>query len=145
MSDKDPFEIANECVAFGVRRVSRLVTIHYDHHLAGAGLRSTQFTILNALKALEEVTVNELAGQLQTDRTTLTRNLQLLQHKGLIEKLSGRDKRIRNIRLTESGTAVLDNATDAWQTAQDVITSRMGDSHYRRLMADLSLMEEVLS
>ena len=145
MQNKDPFEVASECVAFGVRRVSRLVTNHYDHYLAGAGLRSTQFTILNALKALEEVTVNELAEQLQTDRTTLTRNLKLLQDNGWVEKMEGRDRRIRNISLTTSGLEILDAATDAWQTAQDILTGRIGNSRYRRLMEDFSLLEDAIS
>ena len=145
MQNKDPFDVANECVAFGVRRVSRLVTNHYDHHLAGAGLRSTQFTILNALKALEEVTVNELAEQLQTERTTLTRNLKLLQDKGWVAKLEGRDRRVRNLKLTPSGLEILDAATDAWQTAQDILTGRIGNSRYRRLMENLSLLEESIS
>lgn len=143
MTAKDPFDIAGECVAFSVRRISRMVTGHYDRHLAGYGLRSTQFTILNALKALEEVTVNDLAEQLQTDRTTLTRNLELLQQKGWLEKVAGSDRRVRNIRLTNEGLAKLDDSLDAWQTAQDILTARLGASRYRRIMQDFDELEEV--
>ena len=89
--------------------------------------------------------MGELAEQLQTDRTTLTRNLKLLQDKGWVEKTPGLDRRTSNVRLTGNGLGKLEAATDAWQTAQDVLTGRLGPSKYRRLMEDFSLLEEVFS
>jgi DNA-binding MarR family transcriptional regulator len=145
MAYPDPFEIANDCLAFGVRRASRLVTSHYDRYLAGAGLRSTQFTILNALRALEEVTVSELAGQLQTDRTTLTRNLRLLAGRTWVAVAPGHDRRERRVRLTDSGRLKLEEANDAWQTAQDVLMARLGRARHARLLEDLSLLEEAIA
>lgn len=142
MATKNPFDIAGECIAFGVRRVSRLVTNHYDHYLAATGMRSTQFTLLNALQALEEVTINELAEQLLADRTTLTRNLNLLIDKGWVVKARGRDRRKRLLQLTESGRRRLNEASRAWQEAQDALLERLGDKRYRRLMADLEYVEE---
>jgi DNA-binding MarR family transcriptional regulator len=144
MDYKDPFDIADQCIAFGVRRVSRMVNNHYDHHLAPVGIRSTQFTILNALKALEDVTINELAEQLQTDRTTLTRNLKLLQDKGLVLKATGEDRRSRHISLSAAGKRKVDRATKAWAAAQEELLQRLGRSSYRRLMSELSIVEEAM-
>lgn len=140
--NKDPFEIATECIAFGVRRASRMVTALYDHHLAEHGLRSTQFTILNALNALEDVTVNELAEQLQSDRTTLTRNLDRLEKQGWVERQPGTDRRSRHIRLTGTGQDRLEAATPAWQATQERLAAQLGRARYQRLMADLSELEE---
>lgn len=142
---KDPFELASECVAFGVRRASRVVTSLYDHHLADHGLRSTQFTILNALSALEDVTINELAEQLQSDRTTLTRNLSRLERQGWISRQPGRDRRSRHVALTPRGRATLEAAIPAWQEAQRSLTHHLGRTRYARLMEDLSLLEEACS
>ena len=142
---KDPFELANECIAFGVRRASRMVTSHYDHHLADFGLRSTQFTILNALDALEDVTVNELADQLQSDRTTLTRTLGRLEKQGWISRTRGSDRRSRHIALTRAGKSKLEDAVPAWQAAQKNLYGRLGRARYQRLMADLSLLEDACS
>jgi DNA-binding MarR family transcriptional regulator len=128
MTDKDPFDIADQCIAFGVRRVSRMVNNHYDRYLAPVGIRSTQFTIMNALKALEDVTINELAEQLQTDRTTLTRNLNLLQKKGWVLKTTGEDRRSRHITLSAAGLRKVDRATQAWAAAQESLLQRLGRS-----------------
>lgn len=142
MTFKDPFDIASECVAFGVRRASRVVTSHYDRHLAAHGLRSTQFTILNALNALEDVTINELAGQLQSDRTTLTRNLARLEQQGWVSRSRGTDRRNRHVRLTPPGRKKLEASVPAWQAAQTSLASQLGRARYQRLMTDLSLLEE---
>ena len=139
---KDPFEIATECIAFGVRRASRLVTAFYDHSLAEHGLRSTQFTILNALDALEDVTINELAEQLQSDRTTLTRNLMRLEKQGWIERNVGPDRRSRHITLSRPGKKVLEAAYPAWLEAQTALAEQLGRTRYQRLMTDLSDLEE---
>ena len=139
---KDPFEIATECIAFGVRRASRMVTAYYDHTLAGHGLRSTQFTILNALDALEDVTINELAEQLQSDRTTLTRNLARLEKQGWIERKTGADRRSRHITLTRKGRKVLESAFPAWLEAQTTLAEQLGRTRYQRLMTDLSDLED---
>lgn len=141
MTTKDPFELASECIAFGVRRASRVVTSFYDHHLAEHGLRSTQFTILNALSALEDVTVTELAEQLQSDRTTLTRNLDRLEQQGWIERERGTDRRSRHVLLTNAGHAKLEAAVPSWAAAQQSLSSRLGRARYQRLMADLETLE----
>lgn len=139
---KDPFEIATECIAFGVRRASRMVTAHYDHSLAQHGLRSTQFTILNALKALEDVTINELAEQLQSDRTTLTRNLARLEKQGWVKRKTGTDRRSRHVTLTRAGQKVLDAAVPAWLETQSELAEQLGRARYQRLMTDLSDLED---
>lgn len=139
---KDPFEIATECIAFGVRRASRMVTALYDQRLAPYGLRSTQFTILNALSALEDVTVNELAEQLQSDRTTLTRNLDRLEKQGWIGRQPGDDRRSRHVQLTVAGERKLEQAVPAWQAAQASLAETLGRARYQRLMKDLSELEE---
>jgi DNA-binding MarR family transcriptional regulator len=144
MTDKNPFDIADQCIAFGVRRVSRMVNNHYDRHLAPLGIRSTQFTILNALKALEDITINELAQQLQTDRTTLTRNLKLLQNKGWVVKSTGEDRRSRHISLSVAGQKKVDRATLAWSAAQESLLQRLGRSNYRSLMSELSFVEDAM-
>ncbi len=139
---KDPFEIASECIAFGVRRASRLVTSFYDQAMAKHGLRSTQFTILNALNALEDITINELAEQMQSDRTTLTRNLDRLEKQGWVKRKRGQDRRSRHVLLTPKGKRKLTAAIPAWQEAQESLSEELGRTRYQRLMTDLSLLEE---
>src|SRR5258706_9067706 len=75
---------STRCNCAALRETARYVTQLYDQHLAEAGLRSTQFSILARLKQLEPTTINALAHALLMDRTTLRRNILPLQRRRLI-------------------------------------------------------------
>jgi DNA-binding MarR family transcriptional regulator len=51
------------------------ITQFYNQHLAAAGLRTTQYSILARLRRLGPMTINALADELVMDRTTLGRNI----------------------------------------------------------------------
>ena len=140
-----PQDIANECIAFGVRRVARLVNNHYDRHLAPTGLRNTQFTLLNALEVLGTMQVAELAEQMAMDRTTLTRNVDVLVKEGLIQRAQGTDRRARKLSLTEHGRRITAQARAAWAQAQEQLVEQMGRANHRQLMAELDYLEEALA
>src|ERR1700758_5379885 len=87
-----------ECTCLAVRQAARHVTQFYDQHLAPAGLRTTQFSILAKLKRHGPMTINALADQMVMDRTTLGRNILPLERDGLITIAPGdRDRRSKEL------------------------------------------------
>jgi hypothetical protein len=63
--------------------------------------------------------INSLAAQMVMDRTTLGRNVLPLQRDGLIAVQQGRrDRRSKELRLTEAGEARLRAAVKGWSEAQ---------------------------
>jgi DNA-binding MarR family transcriptional regulator len=73
------------CACFNPRKVARAVTQLYDDALRPAGLRVTQFSLLVVVRMAGPVSVTRLAELTVLDRTTLTRNLELLERQGWIE------------------------------------------------------------
>ncbi|MGH8718300.1 MAG: MarR family winged helix-turn-helix transcriptional regulator, partial [Burkholderiales bacterium] len=98
------------CVCGGVRRAARAITQLYDDILRPSGLRITQFGILGATMAMSPITLTRLARATVTDRTTLTRNLKLLEQQGLIRIDAGGDRREREISITREGAEALRKA-----------------------------------
>ena len=96
------------CACFNLRKATRVVTQLYDEALKPAGLRSTQFAVLAATRALGPVSVNQLAEWIVMDRTTLTRNLKPLERDGLIAVRAGDDLRVRQVSLTAKGRKTLE-------------------------------------
>jgi len=135
-------EIGRTCVCFNVRKASRAVTHVYDSALRSVGLRATQFALLSAIKILQPVTVTHLAQATITDRTTLGRNLKLIEKKGLIRMLSGEDLRERNVYLTERGEGAVAKGISLWEEAQTRLTEQLGEERVERLLNDLSLLVE---
>ena len=114
------------CTCFRLRKLTRRVTQHYDQHLAAAGLRITQFSLLSMLEYAESLSVSELAERLEMDRTTLSRNLGPLQAAGWVETGAGRDARSRALRITAAGRETWAQAKPHWRRAQDELNQALG-------------------
>jgi DNA-binding MarR family transcriptional regulator len=133
----------SSCVSFNIRKAARAVTQLYDERMRPLGLRSTQLPILGKALVLEPVTVTRLAEATMTDRTTLTRNLRLLEQQGLVQVERGDDRRERAVRLTNRGREVLAQVYPIWQAVQAEVARRFGSERLARLLAELSALSEV--
>ena len=114
------------------------MTRFYDDMLAPFGLKATQLTMLGAISISGPTRMSELADMLALDKTTLTRNLRLLQHDGLIEITAGEDRRVRIVALTRAGTGALERAIPRWREAQRRVVEHLGEARWRRLIDDLA-------
>jgi DNA-binding MarR family transcriptional regulator len=108
-----------ECNCLAVRQAARHITQFYDQFLAPSGLRTTQFSILAKLRRLGSMTINALAAEMVMDRTTLGRNILPLERDGLIAIEQGsRDRRSKELRVTEAGEARFRAGMKGWVRAQ---------------------------
>ncbi len=139
LTNKDPLKTYEwNCACFNMRKAARSITQFYEDIMRPSGLRSTQYTILSATKHLEPITVMGLAEEIVTDRTTLTRNLKVLEKHGLIRLEAGEDRRERQIYLTDKGREAQAKAYPLWQEAQEEMIARLGDQDFTRILSDLS-------
>jgi DNA-binding MarR family transcriptional regulator len=73
------------------------------------------------------VTINTLAADLVMDRTTLGRNILPLERDGLIVVEKGRrDRRSKELRLTEAGATRFRVAVKGWTQAQKQFAAAFG-------------------
>jgi DNA-binding MarR family transcriptional regulator len=128
------------CVCATFRKATRTLTLLYDAYLRPAGLRVTQYSLLKNVLAREPATVNRLAEATVTDRTTLTRNLRILQQGGLIRIREGEDRRSREVTVTPQGREAVAKATPYWERAQAHVVGQMGAKHWRVLREELDMM-----
>ena len=127
------------CNALALRKASRHLTQFYDRHLAGSGITVTQFSILSRLRIHGPRTINELAADLATDRTTMGRNLRPLERDGLVAiQADGKDARCRAISVTPAGLERARAARDGWKAAQAAFEARYGAEPARALRATLA-------
>lgn len=131
-------EIGRTCACYSLRRTARAITRLYEDFLRPSGLRVTQFSVLNATRLRGPVTLTRLAEMTVTERTTLTRNLNLLEKKGLIRVEQGEDRRERRVSITEQGQEALLAAIPLWEKAQEHLRDRLGEERMGQLLADLS-------
>ena len=127
-----------QCACFNSRKAARAVTRFYDDMLAPSGLKATQLTMLGAISILGTARMSELASLVALDKTTLTRNLKLLQGDDLIAIVAGADRRVRGVALTRTGADALERALPLWREAQRRMVEHLGEARWHRLVADLA-------
>jgi DNA-binding MarR family transcriptional regulator len=140
MSSRVEVDDESPCSATAMRKATRRMTQLYDDALAPAGLRSTQYAILEELQrqADSPPTMGELADTLVLDRSALGHNLRPLERDGLIALVAGdNDRRQRRVVLTTSGHTKFVQGRGAWKLAQDRFNDVFGESAAAKLRATL--------
>jgi DNA-binding MarR family transcriptional regulator len=122
------------CACANLRRAGRVVTQLYDAALRPSGLRSTQFTLLQALNQAPGISQKQLAGLLEIDSTTLTRTLAPLSRKGWLHTETGTDRRALRLSLTAAGKREYKRVLPDWRTAQKSLLRALGRENWNHLI-----------
>ncbi len=127
------------CACLNSRKLARAVTSFFERKIKHAEINGNQFSLLAALNRMQPVTVNRLAGQLGMDRTTLSRNVNLLERDGLCDSQPGReDKRQREISLTKKGKESLEKAYPLWKEAQEEFYKIFDEIEWKKYVSKIN-------
>jgi DNA-binding MarR family transcriptional regulator len=113
-----PVPVPSGCSNMKLRRLTRLVSRHYDAYLALCGLKTTQYSLLAVVADGGPLQQGELARLLSLDASTLTRNLRPLLEAGLLAVEAGSDARSRQVSITAAGRDRRAQARQHWKRAQ---------------------------
>lgn len=139
------FQVRATCACNQLRRATRGITQLYDVALAASGLKVTQLPILVGLASAGDLSVSTLADALTLDRTTLTRNLKVLEARGLVRTSESEDDaRVRMVSLTLEGSRVLSGALVRWEEIHRAVEERFGGERLRLLYAELAALGEAV-
>lgn len=119
-------QIVSDCLAVRVRLIGRTVTAVYDGALEGHGLTIAQLNLLAALGKAGPCPPSMLGEVLQLERSTVSRNLNLLLRHGWIEAVSSDAKGIREVTLTRDGRAKIEAVMPQWRKAQRQAAKLLG-------------------
>lgn len=114
-----------ECICTLSRRCARSLTDIYDRALAPSGLKVTQYSLLRAIGRLERPNLTSIAKAAGLERSTLGRNLRVLEKSGLVTLSSGEDERTRVATLTDKARKALRLAEPRWQRVQERMASTL--------------------
>ncbi|MBE9604757.1 MarR family transcriptional regulator [Acetobacteraceae bacterium H6797] len=121
------------CHCTHLKTASRKMAAIYDAALVPFGINIAQFSLLRNIARHQPVSLTELARALVLDRSTMGRNIRVLEKLGLAWTGRGEDQREAAVTLTGKGLAVLREAEPVWQECQDEIASRIGADRMQML------------
>jgi DNA-binding MarR family transcriptional regulator len=125
-SSAPDYMAAAGCFCLASRQAARKITRLYDSLMQGSGVRITQFTILSQLMLRGEMPIGRLANILGMERTTLSRNLNLLEDNKWVSVKAGEDPRARMIGITAQGRGIVHRGFPYWSKAQAHIGKLLG-------------------
>jgi len=101
--------------------------------------------LLAAITMLDDTSIGSLSDNIGTDATTLTRNLEVLQKRGLVLTVPQDDARVRCIQLSDLGKELYAEALPIWHEAQDHITQYLGLQDWQAMTTQLQKIEDACS
>jgi DNA-binding MarR family transcriptional regulator len=110
-------EATRTCLLSRTRRVARVVTGIYDEELRPHGLSAPQFSLLVVISRLDGATRSEIGRANSQERSTLSRNLQILLDNGWVTETAAGGRK-KSIVMSPEGFALLDRAAPAWRAGQ---------------------------
>lgn len=111
------------CYCTNLRRSANIISDFYDASLKSAGLTAAQYSLLVNLSRLGNANITHWAERVGLDRSTMVRNIKLLQAHDLVEITEGHGK---VFTLSPEGRRVLELAVPLWQRAQEQIEDALG-------------------
>ena len=135
---------AKNCACFSVRKTARVLTQEYDQSITPSGLKTTQFSALAVIHRLGPIMITDLAKAMEIERTSLTRNLKLIERDGLIKSRSGEDARSRIVEITGAGQEKLDEAQVLWKIVQSRVVEKFGEKRFEFLRDELEALRSVV-
>jgi DNA-binding MarR family transcriptional regulator len=130
LTDRSRVQIStmgDRCFALQARKTANLLARVYNAALEPLGVEISQFSTLCALALEQSDSITELAAGLGVERSTLTRNLKVLERDDLIA-LSEREGRRSRYRLTPKGRRMLSKALPIWSDVQVRVAAALSDA-----------------
>jgi DNA-binding MarR family transcriptional regulator len=134
-----------KCLMRNTRAAARVMTRRFAEHMRQFDISTEQFSLIASLHGTDHNSVSALAEFLAIERTTLTRNLSLLEKKGLIKLVNAPKGNARRVELTDKGRALMVEMIPAWRQAQNMAFKQVTQEEVelaldvlRRITAELS-------
>lgn len=136
---------ATETLVPTLLSISKMTRAMLGIELAAIGLYQGQDELIMALEGSEPVPVSTLADKLCVRPSTVSKMLDRLQAKNLIERMpSQKDARLTLVRATPAGIATKRAIAKLWARIEEGLIGKMGDRKSGALAADLSLLDTTL-
>ena len=118
--------MGRECIAVRVRLINRVITGLYDEAIRPFGLRTSQANILAVLGQLGTARPSEVCRLLRIEKSTLSRDVELMKRNGWVESDPPTGGRNQTIKLTADGQTLLIAFVPLWEKAQEQAKQLIG-------------------
>ncbi|KAA1243953.1 MarR family winged helix-turn-helix transcriptional regulator [Aquimarina sp. RZ0] len=113
------------CIGSRLRRLSRIADRHFRSKLSEFNITENQMTILFVLNKKGKVEQGKIGQTLVLERSTVSRNIKLLEKQNYIKRTS--DYR-PEIELSKKGNELVQKLIPLWEETMDELISKLGEN-----------------
>lgn len=113
------------CLVLGVREAARVVTNFTNDQLRPVDLNVAQLGLMSVYSMHPDKNMSAIAEILMLDESTLTRNLLVLERRGLVQSVGGRGRGGKQVMLTPEGMALLESGLKIWGDVNHKLAARL--------------------
>lgn len=121
-------KIAGECLSVRIRLLGRTISRIYDDALQPLGLTSGQMNILVVVAKFGQLSSKDISRRLNMEKSTVSRNIDLMCRKGWLNECQERHKRSRIVEISEEGSELLVKSLPGWKKTQEQVRDLLGSS-----------------
>ncbi|WP_045835951.1 MarR family winged helix-turn-helix transcriptional regulator [Hyphomicrobium sp. 99] len=125
--------MATKCYCIALRKAERRVTSAYDDALKPVGVNIAQFSLMRTIEREAPISLSKIGRLAELDRSTVGRNVKVLERMNLVRTIHGEDHREAVVVLTVRGKNVLIEGATLWDEAQTKIEKTLGVAVARNL------------
>ena len=130
------------CNCYTIRKISSKISKIYDNALNTVDLKITQYAILKYISILKKTNLKNLSTTMDYNRSTLGRNIRILERRKLIRFNKGKDKREVEITISNDGIKIFKIARQSWENINNQISENLGKN--KRKMLEEILNDNIL-
>ncbi len=127
-------ENPKNCVVNLVKKIKRNMTRRNDQVMRQFNISSGHFSILTAIYNHQDLKASQLVHIFEMEKSTISRELKILETKKLIEFDKQSKGRGKAICITEKGRGTYEKAYLEWQKLQEKTIKCIGKQNYNSLL-----------
>ena len=122
-----------KCYCISLRKAERKLTSVYDDALKPVGVNVAQFSLLRTIEREGPVSLSKIGRLVDLDRSTVGRNIKVLERMGVVKTIHGDDQREAVVELTVRGRSILNEGAPLWDEAQRLVEKKLGAAGAKQL------------
>lgn len=133
----------HEHVGFAIAKTLRHFNLLFNQEFNEFGITSEQWSLLKRLKGQEGISIKDLAQRVEKDQGNVTRILDLLEKRGLVERRSNQnDRRSSLIYFTEEGRDLVENLMPIDEKVHEIAIDGISEPELIMFMQVLSKINQ---
>ena len=130
------------CPASNLGKAYKIILRIFEEEFKGSSVTSVQFSILVHIQIMDEPGCTELAEEIGSDPSTISRIVDTLERKNLVNSRCGKDRRTRMYCLTDGGRAAIKEGLSSWQRANARVLEKIGADRWQDSLALLRMLQQ---